>query len=274
MNLESCGLSVECVEEVARENIHVIIRTFSISSTSSPTAPSSSHVVKHFQFTAWRDHSVPEDTASFLQLHKLFVECWRATSPAIIHCRWIVDWKLIISFSAGCGRTGVFLAVDIFVDLMTRRVVADSSAALLLGIIQEMRNQRPHMVQTRVLSRSFTLTAILESGPICICTRYHHGTFSFVEFVILLVHCILTPSASTSIKHSNRSCHVFFLYWAHLWYQHDEALSPNLLSHEHEIRDGVVIKWWVDDMENVKSHWLFYKSTHNRLESFRCFNRS
>ena len=68
----------------------------------------------HYHFIAWPDHGVPQDpgcVVGFLQ----DVSLWQnflskegqAPGPIVVHC------------SAGIGRTGVFIVVDILLNLIT-----------------------------------------------------------------------------------------------------------------------------------------------------------
>lgn len=55
-------------------------------------------------------------------------------------------WRLVISVcSAGAGRTGCFIAVDIMLDMAENEGVVD-----IFNCIRELRSQRVNMVQTEV----------------------------------------------------------------------------------------------------------------------------
>ncbi|XP_077734776.1 tyrosine-protein phosphatase non-receptor type 20 isoform X5 [Canis aureus] len=59
-----------------------------------------SHFVKHVQFTNWPDHGTPASVDGFIKYVR-FVRKSHLTGPILVHC------------SAGVGRTGVFLCVDV-----------------------------------------------------------------------------------------------------------------------------------------------------------------
>ncbi|KJH51296.1 Protein-tyrosine phosphatase [Dictyocaulus viviparus] len=118
----------------------------------------------HLQFTAWPDHGCPEQPESVLQfLDAVDVACKKAIStqgPVIVHC------------SAGIGRTGTFIVIDILLNQIRHRgQEACAASALNLGrcisevckglycsgsscpidiprIVMKIREQRSRMVQT------------------------------------------------------------------------------------------------------------------------------
>lgn len=66
--------------------------------------------VKHFQFTAWPDHGVPDHPTQFL----MFVRRVRNSNPTdsgpmVVHC------------SAGVGRTGCFIVIDTMLERLRAR---------------------------------------------------------------------------------------------------------------------------------------------------------
>ncbi|XP_022093941.1 tyrosine-protein phosphatase 10D-like isoform X2 [Acanthaster planci] len=90
------------------------------------------HQVRHFNFTAWPDHGVPDSCDGILQ----FVRTVRNQipdngKPTLVHC------------SAGVGRTGTFICLDhLLLHLKENRDVD------VFGIVCEMRMHRNFMVQT------------------------------------------------------------------------------------------------------------------------------
>uniref|UniRef100_A0A8C6US08 protein-tyrosine-phosphatase n=1 Tax=Neogobius melanostomus TaxID=47308 RepID=A0A8C6US08_9GOBI len=91
----------------------------------------------HFQYMSWPDHGVPQEPGgvlSFLdQVNSKQYEYPNA-GPMIIHC------------SAGIGRTGTIVVIDMIIETITRRGLdCDIDIA---KIIQMVREQRSGMVQT------------------------------------------------------------------------------------------------------------------------------
>ncbi|XP_038146266.1 receptor-type tyrosine-protein phosphatase S-like isoform X9 [Cyprinodon tularosa] len=88
--------------------------------------------VRHFQFTAWPDHGVPEHPTPFLAFLRRVKACNPPDAgPMIVHC------------SAGVGRTGCFIVID----GMTERIKHEKTIDIY-GHVTLMRSQRNYMVQT------------------------------------------------------------------------------------------------------------------------------
>uniref|UniRef100_A0A672GK65 protein-tyrosine-phosphatase n=1 Tax=Salarias fasciatus TaxID=181472 RepID=A0A672GK65_SALFA len=90
--------------------------------------------VRHFHFTAWPDHGVPETTElliSFRHLVREHMNQYSRHSPTVVHC------------SAGVGRTGTFIAIDHLIFQIERENIVD-----VYGIVHELRMHRALMVQT------------------------------------------------------------------------------------------------------------------------------
>uniref|UniRef100_A0A8C1WZN7 Receptor-type tyrosine-protein phosphatase kappa n=1 Tax=Cyprinus carpio TaxID=7962 RepID=A0A8C1WZN7_CYPCA len=105
--------------------------------------------IRQFHFTGWPDHGVPYHATGLLG----FVRRIKAKSPAnagpmVIHC------------SAGAGRTGCFIVIDIMLDMAEREGVVD-----IYNCVRELRSRRVNMVQTEE-QYVFIHDAILEA---CLC---------------------------------------------------------------------------------------------------------
>uniref|UniRef100_A0AAY4C634 protein-tyrosine-phosphatase n=1 Tax=Denticeps clupeoides TaxID=299321 RepID=A0AAY4C634_9TELE len=90
--------------------------------------------IRHFHFTAWPDHGVPETTElliNFRHLVREHMDQFSRHSPTVVHC------------SAGVGRTGTFIAIDRLIFQIERDDMVD-----VYGIIHDLRMHRPLMVQT------------------------------------------------------------------------------------------------------------------------------
>ncbi|XP_026206995.1 receptor-type tyrosine-protein phosphatase H isoform X7 [Anabas testudineus] len=95
---------------------------------------SEQRTVKHFHFTSWPDHGVPQCTEVLMQFRGLVrrhIERERTGAPTVVHC------------SAGVGRTGTIIALDVLLQQLEKKGEVDIN-----GFVHKMRLNRPHMVQT------------------------------------------------------------------------------------------------------------------------------
>ena len=90
--------------------------------------------IKHVQFITWPDHGVPDSVSPFMTLSRRVTDWWyKQKGPIVVHC------------SAGVGRTGSYIAIDIALEQANKEGIVDIS-----GIINRLRQQRMKMVQTHV----------------------------------------------------------------------------------------------------------------------------
>uniref|UniRef100_A0A3B5A9G7 protein-tyrosine-phosphatase n=1 Tax=Stegastes partitus TaxID=144197 RepID=A0A3B5A9G7_9TELE len=107
------------------------IREFKITSESGCSYP---RVLRHFHYTVWPDHGVPESTQSLIQFVRTvrdYVDRSPSTGATVVHC------------SAGVGRTGTFIALDRVLQQLDSKGTID-----LYGCVFDLRLHRQHMVQT------------------------------------------------------------------------------------------------------------------------------
>ncbi|XP_060933059.1 phosphatidylinositol phosphatase PTPRQ [Limanda limanda] len=87
-------------------------------------------MVRHFNYTSWPEHGVPESCSTLIKFVKA-VRAHRHESTTIaVHC------------SAGVGRTGVFIALDHLIQH-----VRDHDFVDIYGLVAELRRERMCMVQ-------------------------------------------------------------------------------------------------------------------------------
>ncbi|CAL8085119.1 unnamed protein product [Calicophoron daubneyi] len=103
--------------------------------------------VRQLQFTAWPDHGVPNHPAPLLMfLRRVRAECPPDSGPIVVHC------------SAGVGRTGAFILLDILLEQMRHEKAVDVFAA-----VSRLRSQRNFMVQTED-QYAFVYEALVEAA--------------------------------------------------------------------------------------------------------------
>ncbi|XP_065904644.1 receptor-type tyrosine-protein phosphatase S-like isoform X2 [Dysidea avara] len=103
-------------------------------------------VVTQYHFTAWPDHGVPEYATAMLAFHRrVRANHHSSIGPMMVHC------------SAGVGRTGTFITIDIALEQVKAEGVVD-----IYNIVNKLRHQRPHMVQA-LEQYMFMHDGILES---------------------------------------------------------------------------------------------------------------
>ncbi|XP_068437410.1 receptor-type tyrosine-protein phosphatase mu-like isoform X6 [Clinocottus analis] len=105
--------------------------------------------IRQFHFTGWPDHGVPLHATGLLGfIRRVKAKTPPTAGPTAVHC------------SAGAGRTGCFIVIDIMLDMAEREGVVD-----IYNCVRELRARRVNMVQTEE-QYVFIHDAILEA---CLC---------------------------------------------------------------------------------------------------------
>lgn len=122
---------------------------------------------RQYHYTAWSDHHVPQsynDLLTFIQTVKNR-ERKKGISSVVVHC------------SAGVGRTGIFIAL-----YNIQEAVGQGTSISVYRVVNEMREYRPHMVQTFSQYRYIYLS-ILEiiMGCTSIVGEDYRDTFSLYQ---------------------------------------------------------------------------------------------
>ncbi|XP_032899632.1 tyrosine-protein phosphatase non-receptor type 11 isoform X2 [Amblyraja radiata] len=108
----------------------------------SQVGQSTERTVWQYHFKTWPDHGVPSDPGGvldFLEEINIKQENIPETGPSVVHC------------SAGIGRTGTFIVIDILIDIIREKGV-DCDIDVPKSI-QMVRSQRSGMVQTEAQYR-------------------------------------------------------------------------------------------------------------------------
>jgi len=94
--------------------------------------------VVHLHFLLWRDKDVPDDMYPLLAFRRKVRSLDAgASGPLLVHC------------SAGVGRTGTFMALDMLLDEAKRCREVD-----VFEVVTHLRRQRMTLVQTKVCRAS------------------------------------------------------------------------------------------------------------------------
>ncbi|XP_076464829.1 receptor-type tyrosine-protein phosphatase alpha-like [Babylonia areolata] len=140
-SLSTKHMEVTGLEE--EERAHFVIRTFSVGKTQSEEK----RQVKQYHYVKWMDHHVPTTTP--------LVDFWRyiraraprtpTAPPLVVHC------------SAGVGRTGTYIALDILMDQSE-----GEQEISVYGTVSNLRKYRCYMVQNKD-QYQFLHEAVLEA---------------------------------------------------------------------------------------------------------------
>ncbi|GJQ82876.1 hypothetical protein Trydic_g2614 [Trypoxylus dichotomus] len=89
--------------------------------------------IRHLQYILWPDFGCPTDTSSMLEFREVMRKNAEMTkNKVVIHC------------SAGVGRTGTLIAIDI----LLQKIDNSDDDIDVFGTVLDLRKQRTHMVQT------------------------------------------------------------------------------------------------------------------------------
>ncbi|GAM18917.1 hypothetical protein SAMD00019534_020920 [Acytostelium subglobosum LB1] len=123
------------VRDLPRE---IIIRTFTLTNSQL----NQSRIITHYQYEGWPDHNAPNDTEPLRYLmhqintkQKQSIERDGQRAPIVVHC------------SAGVGRTGTFCTVHIVMSRIDNAAENDRINFNIYSIVDNLRKQRPGMVQ-------------------------------------------------------------------------------------------------------------------------------
>uniref|UniRef100_A0A914WFK2 protein-tyrosine-phosphatase n=1 Tax=Plectus sambesii TaxID=2011161 RepID=A0A914WFK2_9BILA len=119
-------------------------RHFEISRLDDKGNPVETRTLYHWQFMAWPDHGCPSNPGSVLNFLEqvnacLENDCPKDAGPSVVHC------------SAGIGRTGTFIVVDLILNQIKR--IGLHCHVDIPRTVQMVREQRSGMVQTELQYR-------------------------------------------------------------------------------------------------------------------------
>ncbi|XP_008056563.1 tyrosine-protein phosphatase non-receptor type 22 isoform X2 [Carlito syrichta] len=166
-------MEFEMGKEAEKRKSDYIIRTLKVKFNSE------TRTVYQFHYKNWPDHDVPSSIDPILELI-WDVRCYQEDDsvPICIHC------------SAGCGRTGVICAIDYTWMLLKDGIIPENFS--IFSLIQEMRTQRPSLVQTQE-QYELVYNAVLElfKRQMDVIRDNHSGTESRAKSSIPEQNCPL-----------------------------------------------------------------------------------
>uniref|UniRef100_A0A8C0LP56 protein-tyrosine-phosphatase n=1 Tax=Canis lupus dingo TaxID=286419 RepID=A0A8C0LP56_CANLU len=122
-----------------------VVRTFALERR----GYSARHEVRQFHFTAWPEHGVPYHATGLLAfIRRVKASTPPDAGPVVIHC------------SAGTGRTGCYIVLDVMLDMAECEGVVD-----IYNCVKTLCSRRVNMIQTEE-QYIFIHDAILEA---CLC---------------------------------------------------------------------------------------------------------
>lgn len=87
--------------------------------------------VLQYHFKKWPDHDCPQNTMDLIKFLTIIKTEKRSSAPIVIHC------------SAGVGRTGTLIALDVLIQK-----IKDEKKVNVFEVVKKLRQQRVKMVQT------------------------------------------------------------------------------------------------------------------------------
>ena len=133
---EDITLDVRLVSQETNDETDAVISTIEISSREKEATSNLTprYTIKHMLYTGWRDMEAPISTDKFLNFFRLYRNIHTSSAAPIVHC------------SAGCGRTGVFIALDYLftkVPSMTKEQILEDP---VFKTVNEIRKWRAWLV--------------------------------------------------------------------------------------------------------------------------------
>jgi len=131
---EDISLVVRLVSQENKEEADAVISTLELFTESRGISSSPSYTIKHMLYKGWKDMDVPESNETFLNYFRLYRQLHASSAAPIVHC------------SAGCGRTGVFIALDYLFTVVPTLSQKEILADPVFETVDNMRTWRGNMV--------------------------------------------------------------------------------------------------------------------------------
>ena len=130
--------AIKNMSEEVNQTAGYILREFQVSKKQQNNEAEEQRKIFHFHFQAWPDHGVPSDPGCVLNFLEVVNAKYESLEP--------VPGAIVVHCSAGIGRTGTFIVIDIIIDQIKRQGL--NCEIDIQRTIQAVRSQRSGMVQT------------------------------------------------------------------------------------------------------------------------------
>ncbi|GAB9473047.1 hypothetical protein Gpo141_00010209 [Globisporangium polare] len=146
------GVHVQLIGEEDHPASHgFVVRMFKVWSVGSDGVESPSRIIQQLQLTIWPDHGVLQDFRVIAPMLEM-VNTYREEASE----QHGVSARVVVHCSAGIGRSGTFIAIDIMLRDIQRAMASTSGnmedklleALDVQQVVHRIRSQRPGMVQT------------------------------------------------------------------------------------------------------------------------------
>ena len=142
--------SVFVHRESVKNWVIMVVKTETYSLISQTSELEQERTVTHMLYTAWPDHGVPRNAMSLIS----FIRRVRKEHPTSLAI------PLLVHCSAGVGRTGTFILLDLAIQQMKRERTLS-----VFSHLQNMRNQRMKMFQSLVSAGRARVEPLSEYTP-------------------------------------------------------------------------------------------------------------
>ncbi|CEG44032.1 receptor-type tyrosine-protein [Plasmopara halstedii] len=148
LELDFDGVQVKVLDESHHSGF--LVRRFKVWKIDKQGVEIESRIIQHIQLTTWPDHGVLHDYQVIAPMLDAVNSYCTKTSR-----QYHVDTRIVVHCSAGIGRSGTFIAIDILLKRLNQILTSSdcSTQAMEMAldipkVVHRLRSQRPGMVQT------------------------------------------------------------------------------------------------------------------------------
>ena len=134
MTKQDITLNVRLVSQTKDSESDAVISTIELSAIDGGSDTNPNYTIKHMLYKGWKDMDIPESTDTFLNYFRLYRQLHTSSASPVVHC------------SAGCGRTGVFIALDYLFTKVPSMTKDEILTDPVFHTVDEIRKWRGNMV--------------------------------------------------------------------------------------------------------------------------------